>query len=129
MGRFLLDTTVLIDLSKGVPGVGGRLAAMADAGDELGICAVNVAEFFAGVPPDRRPFWTRRLASFAYWEITWEAAVLAGAYRQAFARRGRAIHTPDAILAGLARALGATIVTDNAKDYLMTDVKVLTLRP
>jgi hypothetical protein len=66
VGRFLLETTVLVDLSPGVPGVRARLDAMVAAGDEPGTCAVNVPEFFAGVPPDWRPSWTDLLASFSY---------------------------------------------------------------
>lgn len=88
MALYLLDTTVLIDLSKGVAPVRPRLDALLDAGHDLGICALNMAEFLTGVPASHRPMWERWLARFAYWDVTWTAAVLAGTYRYDFRLRG-----------------------------------------
>jgi predicted nucleic acid-binding protein len=126
--RYLLDTTVLIDLSKGVAPVGARLDALVAAGNELGICAVTAAEFFAGVPPAEHPVWEAPLTEFAYWDISPEAAVRAGAFQYLLARRGRKLHTPDALVAGLAAAIGATVLTDNAKDFPVPDVVVESVR-
>lgn len=128
MALYLLDTTVLIDLSKGVVPVRPRLDAMVDAGHQLGICAVNVAEFLTEVPPPNQAAWERWLASFRYWDVTWRAAVLAGVYRQSFRSRGRAIGTADALIAAVAVTLDATIITDNARDFPMPDARILSIR-
>lgn len=40
--------------------------------------------------------------------------------------RGVTLHTPDALIAGTARAHGATVVTDNVSDFPMAEVRVLT---
>jgi len=125
---YLLDTTVLIDLSKGIVPVRPRLDALVDAGHDLGICALNVAEFLTGVPPSRRAEWEAWLASFQFWHVTWEAAVLAGVYRQTFRSQGRAIGIVDALLAALAVTLDATIVTDNAKDFPMVGLRIVSVR-
>ena len=128
MARYLVDTTVLIDLSKGVPPVRARLDALLAAGHELGLCAVNLAEFFAGVPAERTPTWERWLARFAYWDITREAAVEAGAIRRLGNRRGRPMSTPDALIAGLAVTMPATILTDNIKHFVNCGVRVVSPR-
>ena len=51
MARYLLDTTVLIDFSKDAEPATSWVLAHVDAGDELGISPINVAEFFAGLNP------------------------------------------------------------------------------
>lgn len=128
MARYLLDTTVLIDLSKGVTPVRPRLDAMVDAGHHLGICAVNVVEFLTGVPTTDRAAWELWLSSFRYWDITWECSVLAGAYRRSFRSQGRAIGTADALIAAVAVTLDATVVTDHAKEFPMPEAKVISIR-
>ena len=55
MGRYLVDTDVLIDLSKGREPASSVIPAMAAAGEQLGICAVQLAEFYAGQPRGRQP--------------------------------------------------------------------------
>ena len=57
-------------------------------------------------------------------ETTREAAVRAGRYQAEFGKRGRTIHTADALVAGTARAHGAILLTDNVRDFPMRDVKV-----
>ncbi|MGI8549543.1 MAG: hypothetical protein ACR2PL_01930 [Dehalococcoidia bacterium] len=86
MNRYLVDTTSLIDFSKSAEPQTSRLLALIEAGEEVGTCAVPVAEFYTGLSPE------------------------------------------DTLIAAVARAVGATIITENAKDYPMTDVKLLSLR-
>lgn len=52
MIRYLVDTTTVIDFSKGVEPVSSRLLALIDAGDDVGVCAVVVAEFSSGLTPE-----------------------------------------------------------------------------
>lgn len=125
MERYLVDTTVLIDLSRGIAGVRGRLDVLNRSGAELGVCAVNVAEFVSGVPSGQVFRWNHLLSEFQYWDISHEAAVLAGAYRQTLARQGKTLKLPDAIVAAVAATLGATILTDNIGDFLqIVDIRV-----
>jgi predicted nucleic acid-binding protein len=125
--RFLLDTTVLIDISKGAPEVYGRLGTLLEGG-EAGVCAVSVAEFMTGVPPTKRAWMARVIDQFTYWHLTREAAETAGMLRYDLARRGIALQVPDALIAGLAQALKAVLVTDNAKDFVHTGVPIVRLR-
>lgn len=128
MPRFLLDTTVLIDLSKGIPGVRDRLDDLLDAGGDIGVCAVSVAEFLAGTPPSRRERWGRRLDEFRYWDTSRAAAELAGELCHDLARRGRTLHIPDALVAGVALSLDAVVLTDNHKHFAPTGVRTLGIR-
>ena len=128
MTRFLLDTTALIDFSKGREPAFSKIAQMISLGNELGVCAVNIAEFYSGIPQDKYPVWNEFFASLRYWEITRTAAQLAGQYRHEFAQNGKAISTTDTLIAAVARENDATIVTDNVKDYPMEDISLLALR-
>jgi predicted nucleic acid-binding protein len=57
-------------------------------------------------------------------DTTREAAARAGRYQAEFEKRGVTIHTADALIAGTARAHGAILLTDNAQDFPMRDIKV-----
>lgn len=127
MSRLLLDTTVLIDLSKGSGRVLDTLQSLVDTGWTLGVCAVSVAEFLAGVPRPRRAQTEWWLANFEYWDISREAAVLAGTLRHDLARQGRAFHIPDALMAATAIIIDAVLLTNNVKDYQVQDLKLMRL--
>jgi predicted nucleic acid-binding protein len=125
--RFLLDTTALIDLSKNSGDVLSSLNALVASGGILGVCAVSVAEFMAGVPVPHRGRWERWVADFQYWDITREAALLAGVFRYDLARQGRALHIPDALMAATAIITDSTLVTGNVGDYPILDLRLLPL--
>jgi hypothetical protein len=125
--RLLLDTTALIDLSKNSGNLLTSLNALVATGGILGVCAVSVAEFLAGVPVPHRRRWEQWIADFQYWDITREAAVLAGVFRYDLARQGRALHIPDALMAATAIITDSTLVTSNVKDYPMSDLRLLQL--
>ena len=54
-------------------------------------------------------------------------AELAGVFRYDFARRGRTILTPDALVAATAAVVDAILVTDNVKDSPMPEVRTIQL--
>ena len=128
MTTYLLDTTTLIDFSKGQEPVRSRLLAMLEAGHTLALCAVNLTEFYAGVPPEQRVQWDEFFSGLPYWDITREAATHAGGIRYEFARRGITLSTQDTLIAAVALERGAVIVTDNVKDYPMAGLQLLSLR-
>jgi predicted nucleic acid-binding protein len=127
--KYLLDTDTLIDLSKGYRQVPSRIAELLDQGHTLGICSINVAEFFSGLPEDVRKRWDAELlVNLTYWHVTYEAARQAGSDRHAAARSGTSIPVTDALVAAVAREHDAVILTSNIKDYPMPDVRLLSLR-
>lgn len=127
MEPFLLDTTVLIDLAKNYRAARTALQELVAAGSPLAVCAISVAEFCAGVPPSQRRQWEWWITGFEYWDISREAAVLAGSLRYEQARQGRALHIPDALMAATAIIANATLITSNVKDYRMPGLKLLPL--
>lgn len=129
MSRFLLDTTVLIAHLRGDPEVSGLLLDLLSDGHRLGICSVNVAEVERGLRPAERKKARQLIERLEYFETTREAAGRAGRYQADFQRRGRSLHTADAIVAGTARVHGAVLVTDNKTDFSMRDLVVRGLLP
>jgi predicted nucleic acid-binding protein len=127
VARYLLDTDVLIDLSKGREPARSVIPAMTAAGDRFGICAVQLAEFYAGEPRGRQPLIDALLDALPLWPISRDAAFRAGAYRRQFTLLGVTILTPDALNAAVAWAMGATILTGNVRDYPMADVRARSL--
>jgi predicted nucleic acid-binding protein len=126
--HYLLDTSTVVDLSKGHGAAGIRVRAHIAAGDVVGICAITIEEFFSGFAPHQRGPWTTFFSQLRYWDITPQAAARAGHYRHALARRGHVISTQDALIAGTAWFWQATVVTENAKDFPMPDVQVESFR-
>lgn len=94
------------------------------AGHWLGTSCVNIAEIERGVRPKERKAATALLERLRFLETGREAAVRAGRYQRTFEKRGRTIHTADALVAGTARAHGAIVLTDNVRDFPMTDLEV-----
>ncbi len=129
MTRYLLDTTALIDFSKDREPTRSRILSMIGAGEKLGVCAINVAEFYTGaVPPGKRFIWDQFIGSLAYWDITFEAAVRAGRDRQHFLRTEQTLSMTDVLIAAVARQQGAILVTSNRKHYPMADITLLSLQ-
>src|SRR5918996_1079818 len=101
MTRYLLDTDTLIDFSKGWEPAHSNLLALIAGGDVLGVCCINVAEFYAGVPAEHRSLWDEFFASVAYWDVSRLAAIAAGVDRYAFNRQGRRLTTADSLIAAV----------------------------
>jgi predicted nucleic acid-binding protein len=95
--------------------------------EELGVCAIQVAEFMSGVHPQRRVAEYGFLTALRWWDVTQPVAAHGGFYQYDFARRGVQIDTPDAVIAAVAREWSAVLVTGNVRDYPMTDIQVRAL--
>lgn len=127
MTRYLLDSTVIIRRLRGDEQALEHLLHLVGGGHVLGTSCVNIAEIERGTrAPDRK-----RAGSFLgrleFLETTREAAERAGRYQATYARRGRTIHTADALIAGTARAHGAVLLTDDVEDFPMPDIRVASL--
>lgn len=127
MARYLIDTDVLIDFSRLIEPTFSRLTAMAQEKHVIGVCAVQLAEYYSGERRGRRPRMDIFLARLPRWDVSADTAIRAGEYRFALAQRGRAIGVPDAINAAVAWEMRATIVTCNVKDYPTPGVPILAL--
>jgi predicted nucleic acid-binding protein len=125
--RYLPDSTELIKFGRGRPLQVEWFQRMINGGEEIGACAITVAECYAGATPPERPGWQEVFAALAFWEITTGDAALAGTWRHELARRGRTATLPDCLIAAVALRVGATVVTSNARDFAFPGVAVIDL--
>ncbi len=124
----MIDTTTLVDVSKRAGAARTRLRNAALAGDVPGACPVVICEFESGLLPEDRPEWELLLQRLQFWPISREAAQRAGQERFAYARRGIQLSAADALIAAVAREVGAVLVTDNVKDFPQPDLQVVSWR-
>lgn len=124
--NYLLDTDTLIDFIQDRDETRSRIAAMIEAGDEVALCPIIVAEIYSGLSEARRARWDNFIASLPYWHISREAATRAGTGRKAASDAGRTYSVTDSLVAAVAHEHQATVLTSNIKDY--RDVSVLSLR-
>jgi predicted nucleic acid-binding protein len=124
-GRYLLDATVLIDISKEHEPISSTVFRWLVELAEVGVCDIVITEFFAGLRPEQRPRWERFVERLAFWDVTPQIAKHAGIYRYTYARRGTTLATTDAIIAATAVTVGATLVTGNVKDFPMPELSLM----
>ena len=127
MSRYLLDTTALIDFSKGREPAFSLVRRFVENGEEVGISPINVAEFYSGLSPSQHAVWDEFFEPLTLWPISLNAARRAGRFRYDFARQGVSLSTTDTLVAAVAIEHRATLVTGNVKDYPMDEVTLLPL--
>jgi len=126
---YLLDTSVLIDLQHRLPATQLFVARAVASADTLASCAVTVAEFRSGSPRGHSMPIDAFMDLLLDLPLTPAIAEKAGDYRFRLAGLGVQVSIADALIAATALAHGATLVTENRKDFPMDDLTVLSLRP
>lgn len=122
--RYVLDTTLLIDHSKGRPGVAELVASLFEEPGDLYVCDVVVAEALTGGDATQRVTIESLIRALEYVSTAPDAAVWAADSR----RRRRATgprSLADAIIAGVAWSNDAIVVTRNPHDFEIQGVRVL----
>jgi len=115
----LLDTSALIDLSKGFEPTTSWLKQQSAAGEDLAICPITITEFYSGLKAAEYPQWDAFFASLTFCPISLEASIQAGKWRASFRAQGIQLSTTDTLIAAVAVKLGAVVVTSNTKHYPM----------
>lgn len=128
MTRYLLDSDALIDFSKGAEPASSASLSWIDGDDEVAVCAITVAEFFAGLDQEQVASWEPFIAALWYWDISPEAARQAGRYRYTSVRAGRSMTTTDALVAAVAVERDALVVTGNVRHYAIGGVSLYPIR-
>jgi len=125
---YLFDTTVAIDWSVAHPGVREVVDACFAETDLLYTCDVVMCEALSGGTDAEREVVRRFLGALEYVAIDPDGAADAGDLRRVASRSGG--HSlGDALIAALARRLGATVVTRDAADFAAYDVPVIGYGP
>ena len=122
VANYLLDTTVLIDYLRGAPGTVTVVKDLARAGHVLGCCCVNVTEVYSGLRGKEYAAAKRLLESLRYFDVPFAIARRAGEFRNQYALEGITLSTSDTIVAAVAEAEDAVLLTGNVRHYPMVDV-------
>ena len=118
--RYLLDTNILIAMSKERPGLAERLARY--PASAILISSVVVAEIEYGISKSVRQEHNRRvfdalLDGFTVVAFDTVAARRYGPIRAQLEKQGQLIGPYDLMIAAHAQALGAVLVTDNVGEF------------
>ena len=124
MANVLLDSSVLIDLLRGLPGAEERYDRLERAGDAPYICAVNVEEVARGLRPHERPGAERLIAGIRVVALGESEGWLAGRWRRDFQAKGVTLAQGDCLIAAAAAAVGGRLATGNPKHFPMPELQV-----
>lgn len=120
----VLDTTVLIDLLKGIETVGKQVRDLHIAGDRPATTAINVEEIYRGLRTREKNAATELFDWLHILPIGRSEAELAGSWRRKYSSEGLTLSQADCLVAATAFASGAILATGNPKDFPMEDLSV-----
>lgn len=123
--RYLLDTTLIVDHANGHEPAMTLLNRLYEDGAELFTCDVVVCEALSGGTDEHREVVSRLLRPLDYVATDPSAAREAGEARLRRHRSGGRLGLGDALIAGVAKGMGATIVTRNRPDFERQGASVL----
>ncbi|MEO5704138.1 MAG: PIN domain-containing protein [Candidatus Limnocylindrales bacterium] len=122
--RYLLDTTVVIDHARGRPNAVKLVRSLFSEPNDLYVCDAVVTESLSKGPDDEIALIDALLKPLEYVSTSPDAARWAGASRRALGRTSPR-ELADAIIAGVAWSIQATVVTRNPRDFEIQGVPVL----
>lgn len=128
MASYLLDSSVIIDVINGKRERLKLLQKLVEEHHELGCCAINVVEVYAGMLPHEESATLEILENLNYFDITWDIARKAGLLKRDFARKGKTLALADVTIAAVAIENNLILLTDNVKDYPMKELKLYLLK-
>jgi predicted nucleic acid-binding protein len=123
--RYVLDTTLFIDVTNGVPAARSVLEALFEEPNDLYTCDVVTAEALSAGSDEQRKEIRRLLNALEYVSTAPDAARHAADTRR---QRGETSHRTlgDALIGGVAWFLDATVITRNPDDFIAQGIPVLT---
>jgi predicted nucleic acid-binding protein len=127
MATYVLDTTVLIDFLGGRARAVSSVKELSQEQHDLCTCCICVAELYSGLSAGATRVADQLMSGLTYLDVTADEARLAGSIRYQYARRGIALSTTDTIVAAVAIANDATLVTANVRDFPTEELRLLEL--
>lgn len=123
----LLDTSVLIDTLRSRNGRKELLARLVEEGHRLTTTALNIVEVYAEIRSGEETRTSPLLDSLECYALDGETGKQAGLLKNVWAKKGKTVSLPDAIVAAIAIAQGCTLMTDNRKDFPMPELSLYPL--
>ena len=124
--KYLLDTTFLIDVIRGIPAALDRLDRLHADGDEPLTTSITTAELWSGRVAGTEESIAGALRYLEYVHAGPPTARTAGEWRAAARETGKSLSTADALIAATAFDAGAAVLTRNVRDFALTPVRVET---
>src|SRR3954454_15287814 len=121
---YLLDTDVMVDFFKHKEQATSLLSRL-NRTSLLAISTITIAELRSGWTSEEAEFLMPRLyALCTVMPVTKEIAEQAGKWRQEQRKKGVSLGTPDTLIAATAYLSSHMLITNNAKDYPMHEVRL-----
>jgi len=127
MAIYLLDTSVIIDALNQKRGRWQLLGSLVEAGDTLACSAVTLTEIYAGVRPKEMALTEQFLDAMEHYQLDSRLARDAGLLKNEWAKQGKTLGVVDLIIAATALAHNLVLMTDNRKDFPMTQLALYPL--
>ena len=122
--KLLLDTSVLIDVLRQKNRRREWLAELVRGGHTLSTTTLNIAEIYAGMRSAEEARTEALLGGLELYELNGSSARLAGKLKNTWSRKGRTLTLSDMIVAAIAIERNCAVLTDNRKDFPMSEVKL-----
>ena len=124
--RYLLDTTLLIDYANGDPRANAVLEQLFSEPSDLITCDVVVCESRSAGTDEHLAVMELLIEPLVYVSTSPQAAAWAADSRLKRHREDGKLGLGDALIAGVAATMDATVVTRNRPDFERQAVSVLT---
>jgi tRNA(fMet)-specific endonuclease VapC len=127
MAIYLLDTSVIIDALNQKRGRWQLLGSLVEAGDMLACSVVTLTEIYAGVRATEMALTEQFLNGMEHYQLDSRLARDAGLLKNEWAKVGRTLGVVDLIIAATALAHNLVLMTDNRKDFPMSQLALYPL--
>jgi predicted nucleic acid-binding protein len=124
--RILADSAFVIDYLNGVPQAASRWREVFDEGDQPVVNEVVVCEVRTGLKPWELRDFEAFLEPVEFVQPAPDVALLAGRWRAEARAAGRTLGLADALIAAVAYADNAAVLTRNTRDFALTPVRLVT---
>jgi len=125
--KYLLDTTVSIDVLRNVNQRRELLADLVEAGHKLATSAINAGELYSGMRPEEAQKTEAYLSRLECLPVTAAIARRAGSMKSLWARKGVALSLADMIVAATALEHDLVLITDNSRHFKVIQSRLFPL--
>lgn len=128
MTDYLLDTTVLVNAIRRRQGKAELLRYLLTQGGNLACSTITIAEIYAGMRPHEKERTKELFAQLVAHDVTSAIAAVGGLLKNEWAAKGRILSITDMPIAATAIMHKCVLVTDNVKDFPMSEVRLYPLK-